>query len=185
MTLLDRPNKTLFRRAMLCDQMTQAGKRNQRIFCRKHRDVFWNNYLLHLITSSSNPRSLLSNTLLAVFGLALPSHRHMHDRAWHDIVLLSSALFRGCWTTFQIWQRWNVFMIECFYYAQRWPERYYHNQVKWQQTNLPYCCPHLFFEKQFGFTMRCSVPKDNYPTIMYSQLCRDGLNISSDNSRKD
>ena len=29
------------------------------------------------------------------------------------------------------------FMIECSYYAQRWPERYYHNQVKWQQTNLP------------------------------------------------
>ena len=71
MTLLDRPNKTLFRRAMLCRQMTQPGKRNQRIFCRKYWDDFWNNYLLHLITSSSSPRSLLSNTLLPVFGLSL------------------------------------------------------------------------------------------------------------------
>ena len=31
---------------------------------------------------------------------------------------------------------------------------------------------HLFFEKQFVFTMRRSVPKDNFPTIVHSQLCR-------------
>ena len=35
MTLLDRPNKTLFRRAILCGEMTQAGKRNKVIFSRK------------------------------------------------------------------------------------------------------------------------------------------------------
>ena len=76
-------------------------------------------------------------------------------------------------------------VIECSYYAQRWSERYYHNQVKWQQTNLPCCCWHLFFEKQFGFTMRRSVTKDNFPTIVHSQLCWDGLNNYSDNSWKD
>ena len=44
MSLLDWPNKTLLRRAMLYGQTTQAGKRNQHILCRKHRDDVWKNY---------------------------------------------------------------------------------------------------------------------------------------------
>ena len=43
MSLLDCPNKTLLRRAMLCGQTTQAGKRNQHILCRKNRDDVWKN----------------------------------------------------------------------------------------------------------------------------------------------
>ena len=28
------------------------------------------------------------------------------------------------------------------------------------KKNLPYCCPHLFFDKQLGFRMQRSVPND-------------------------
>ena len=92
----------------------------------------------------------------------------------------------GAHSSLQIWQRSNVFEIKCSLYAQRWPERYYLNQVKWQKRKyVPYCCPHIFFEKQFGFTMRRSVSKDHFTTIVHSQLCRHGLNIYSEDSWKD
>ena len=45
--------------------------------------------------------------------------------------------------------------------------------------------PHLFFEKQFGFTMQRSVSKDHFATIVHSQLYRHRLHISSEDSWKD